>query len=107
MAKSVFNPTVISKQLLLQLRKSMVGNAIVNRNYTGDVRKLGDVVDILTPAGLTIGSYSSTSDITVQELDGSAQSLTVDEANYFAFYAHRPENIADYAAAFANEGAYG
>lgn len=108
MAKSSFNVTIVSKQLLLQLRKSMVANSIVNRNYAADGEiRLGEKVDILTPAGLTIGSYAAGTDISVQELNSSKQTLTVDQGDYFAFYAHRPERIADYVSAFAEEGAYG
>jgi hypothetical protein len=106
MPKSVFNPSLISAELLLNLRKAMVGNAVANRNYSGQVRKLNDVVDILTPSAITVGDYTTSADINVQELDGTSQTLTVDQSKYFAFYAHDPERIADYVDAFQQEGAY-
>jgi hypothetical protein len=106
MAKTVYNSTILAADLLLALRKNQVASSIVNRNYQGSVQRVGDTVSIVTPVGTTIRPYGSGTDITVDELDGSAQTLTADQANYFAFYAHDTDNVAAAADAFVDQDAY-
>lgn len=108
MPKAAFNKRILSNELLLTLRGNMVGASLVNRNYDSatEITKLGDKVDILTPAAVTVRPYSTGSDMTIDELSGTSQTLTVDQANSFAFYAHDPERIADYVSAFTEDGAY-
>lgn len=87
MAISAFKPEVWSAELLVALEKSLVYGAtgVVNRNYEGDISQYGDTVHITTLADPTIGTYSAHNDITIEDVDDSAQQLLIDQAKYFAF----------------------
>lgn len=79
-----FIPTIWSRELLYSLKKALVANAIVNRNYEGDIQTQGDTVKIQTPDAITVGNYTG-SDISFQGLTSATQSLLIDIAKYFAF----------------------
>jgi hypothetical protein len=55
------------------------------REYEGDV-KHAQSVKILGVGEPTIGAYDGTKDITIEEMADRGQILTIDQANYFAFY---------------------
>lgn len=48
--------------------------------------KYAQSVKILGVGEPTIGTYDSTTDITIEEMSDRGQILTIDQANYFAFY---------------------
>lgn len=79
-----FKPTIWSRNLLYSLKKSLVGNSLVNRNYQGEITSQGDTVKIQTPDAINVGNYTG-ADITFQGLTSATQSLAIDIAKYFAF----------------------
>jgi hypothetical protein len=87
MAITYFQPEVWSATLLSILSKSLVyaGAPCVNRNYEGDISAFGDTVHITSVADPTILDYSKDTDLTVQVLTDSDQTLTVTQAKAFAF----------------------
>ena len=85
MAVTNFIQSIWSKKIQddLELKCKLVDNCL--RDYEGDVKHAGSV-KILGVGEPTIGAYDSTQDITIEEMSDKGQVLTIDQANYFAFY---------------------
>ena len=80
-----FSPIIYSKQAQIALRRSAVTNAITNNSYFGDIANQGDTVRIQKEPDVTVNSLQRHTGISVEKLDDSDFSLTIDQANYFAF----------------------
>nr|DAV22273.1 MAG TPA: Major capsid protein [Caudoviricetes sp.] len=85
MAVSNFIQTIWSKKIQddLEIKCKLVENCL--RDYEGDC-KYAQSVKILGVGEPTIGTYSSSTDITIEEMSDKGQTLTIDQAKYFAFY---------------------
>ena len=89
MAVTNFIQTIWSKKIQdsLELKTKLVQNCL--RDYEGDV-KFARSVKILGVGTPTIGDYTSESvgenGISIEEMSDVGQTLTIDQANYFAFY---------------------
>jgi hypothetical protein len=85
MAVTNFIQTVWSKNIQddLELKCKLVQNC--TREYEGDC-KYAQSVKILGVGEPTIAKYDNTKDITIEEMSDKGQMLTIDQANYFAFY---------------------
>jgi hypothetical protein len=85
MAVTNFIQSIWSKKIQddLELKCKLVDNCL--RDYEGDV-KHAQSVKILGVGEPTIGAYDSSKDITIEEMSDKGQILTIDQANYFAFY---------------------
>lgn len=85
MAVTNFIQTIWSKKIQddLELKCKLVDNCL--REYEGDC-KYAQSVKILGVGEPTIGAYDGTKDITIEEMSDRSQILTIDQANYFAFY---------------------
>jgi hypothetical protein len=85
MAVTNFIQQVWSKKILddLELKTKLVKNCLTE--YEGDVKQARSV-KILGVGEPTIGAYDNTTDITIEEMSDKGQLLTIDQANYFAFY---------------------
>lgn len=85
MAVTNFIQTIWSKKIQddLELKCKLVDNCL--RDYEGDC-KYAQSVKILGVGEPTIGSYDSSKDINIEEMSDKGQILTIDQANYFAFY---------------------
>ena len=85
MAVTNFIQSIWSKKIQddLELKCKLVDNCL--RDYEGDVKQAGSV-KILGVGEPTIGAYDSGVDITIEEMSDKGQMLTIDQANYFAFY---------------------
>lgn len=85
MAVTNFIQTIWSKKIQdeLELACKLVENC--TREYEGDC-KYAQSVKILGVGEPTIGAYDSTKDINIEEMSDKGQLLTIDQANYFAFY---------------------
>lgn len=84
MAVSNFIQTIWSKKIQddLELKTKLVANCL--RSYEGDC-KYAQSVKILGVGEPTIGTYTGAA-ITIEEMSDKGQTLTIDQANYFAFY---------------------
>ena len=80
-----FSPIIYSKQAQIALRKSAVTNAITNNSYFGEIANQGDTVRIQKEPDVTVNALQRHTGISVEKLDDSDFSLTIDKANYFAF----------------------
>ena len=80
-----FSPIIYSKQAQIALRKAAITNAITNNSYFGDIANQGDTVRIQKEPDVTVNALQRHTGISVEKLDDSDFSLTIDKANYFAF----------------------
>lgn len=87
MAVTGFIPKLWSARLLNALDKSHVFANVVNRDYEGEIKKMGDTVHINTIGAVTIGTYTSNTDFSSgpETLATTDQTLTIDQAKYFNF----------------------
>lgn len=85
MAVTNFIQSIWSKKIQddLELKTKLVQNCL--REYEGDI-KYAASVKILGVGEPTIGAYNSGVDINIEEMSDKGQLLTIDQANYFAFY---------------------
>lgn len=85
MAVTNFVQSIWSKKIQddLELKCKLVDNCL--RDYEGDC-KYAQSVKILGVGEPTIGVYDGSKDITIEEMSDKGQLLTIDQANYFAFY---------------------
>ena len=85
MAVTNFIQSIWSKKIQddLELKTKLVQNCL--RDYEGDCKYAGSV-KILGVGEPTIGKYNSSTDITIEEMSDKGQLLSIDQANYFAFY---------------------
>lgn len=85
MAVTNFIQSIWSKKIQddLELKTKLVQNCL--RDYEGDC-KYAASVKILGVGEPTIGTYNSSTDITIEEMSDKGQLLSIDQANYFAFY---------------------
>lgn len=71
---------------MAHLDKAHVYGALVNRDYEGEIKEYGDKVKINQIGDIAIKDYVKGQDIEdPDELDGTAQELTIDQAKYFNF----------------------
>ena len=87
MAVTNFIPELWSARLLNARDKSHVFANVVNRDYEGDIKKMGDTVHINTIGAVTIGTYTQNTDFSSgpETLATTDQTLTIDQAKYFNF----------------------
>jgi len=80
-----FSPIIYSKQAQIALRRSAVTNAITNNSYFGEIANQGDTVRIQKEPDVTVNALQRHTGISVEKLNDADFSLTIDQANYFAF----------------------
>lgn len=88
MALTNFIPAVWSAQILLPLEKALVYGSplVVNRDYEGEIRDVGDRVKINAISDPTIVTYTKNTDVAaVETLSDSQQELVIDQARAFNF----------------------
>ncbi|MCL6611183.1 MAG: P22 coat protein - protein 5 domain protein [Peptococcaceae bacterium] len=88
MALDNFIPEIWSARLLVSLKKFLVygQDGVVNRDYEGEIRQMGDTVRINSIGPVTVGTYTKNTNIGDPEALTDAQTtLTIDQAKYFNF----------------------
>jgi hypothetical protein len=86
MALDAFIPEIWSARLLAHLDKKHVYAKLVNREYEGDIRNVGDTVRINQIGDVTVKDYTKNTAIQApDELTASQLTLTLDQAKYFNF----------------------
>lgn len=79
-----FIPELWSTALLDTLDKSLVLGNLVNRDYQGEIARVGDTVRIQKPGNLSVSAYSGSA-ITWAAPTSSQVVLTINKDKYFAF----------------------
>ncbi len=88
MALESFIPEIWSARLMANLQKFLVygQDGVVNRDYEGEIRQMGDTVRINSIGPITVGTYTKNTDIEPPETLTDAQTvLTIDQSKYFNF----------------------
>jgi hypothetical protein len=80
-----FTPQIFSQKVLKFFRRASVVEDITNTDYYGEIENFGDTVKIIKEPTLTISSYSRGAVINPQDLADDQITMTVDQANAFAF----------------------
>ena len=86
MAINNFIPQIWSARLLQNLNEAHVFANLVNRDYEGDIKGVGDTVKINAIGRVTVGTYTKNSNMAaVETLTDAQTTLEIDKANYFNF----------------------
>lgn len=80
-----FSPVIYSKKAQLAFRKTSVVQAVTNTDYFGEISSFGDTVKIITEPDITVSPYLRGTTVTAQDLADDELTLTVDQANFYAF----------------------
>lgn len=93
-----FNPTIWSKLFLENLNKRHVHADVMNRDYEGEIKEVGDTVKISSIGRITVKAYTRNAGLggtaaspTIagidrpEVLEGSSLFLTITESDYFNF----------------------
>ena len=80
-------PTLWSKMILRALNTLLVYNGpdVISRDYEGEIREAGDSVKIISIGDPEVRSYTKDTDITMDNLVDAAQTLVIDQQDYFNF----------------------
>lgn len=87
MAVENFIPELWSAKLLTKLETAHVFAApgVINRDWEGEISEAGDTVHLTGVVDPTIADYTSYTDITVEQVEDTGDTLVIDQAKYFAF----------------------
>ena len=80
-----FAPQIFSQKVLKFFRRASVAEDITNTDYTGEIENFGDTVNIIKEPTITVSSYTRGAVVNTQDLADDQITLTVDQANAFAF----------------------
>ena len=85
LVNGAFVPQIFSQKVLKFFRRASVAEDITNTDYTGEIENFGDTVNIIKEPTITVSSYTRGSVVNTQNLADDQITLTVDQANAFAF----------------------
>lgn len=84
MSVTSFIPELWAARLLENLNKEMIYANLLNRDYEGEIKNLGDTVHINSLGAVTTKTYTRNSDIDApEELTTTDQTLEINQGNYF------------------------
>ena len=79
-----FIPEIWSGKLIENFYDTTVLAAISNTDYEGEIRRMGDTVNIRTQPNITIRDYVKGQTLTVENPDSPKLQLVIDKGDYFA-----------------------
>lgn len=82
---AAFRPEKWSMRVLQRLDQINVMLPLVNRDYEGEIRNIGDTVWVRTFDDVTTADYTRALALTYSDRVPSKEALTISEAKYFAF----------------------
>ena len=80
-----FAPQIFSQKVLKFFRRASVAEDITNTDYFGEIENFGDTVNIIKEPTISVSSYTRGSVVNTQNIADDQITLTVDQANAFAF----------------------
>lgn len=87
MALDNFIPEIWASKIFSDYDKAFVFGNLVNRDYQGEIARMGDTVKINAIGSVTVNSWTKNSTtLTLQPLTGAQTQMTIDYADYFAFF---------------------
>lgn len=81
----IVSPTIWSGKLLVKFYEASVIPAISNTEYEGDIKDMGDQVEIRTTPDITISNYTKGQTLAVERPTPSVVSLLIDQGKYWNF----------------------
>jgi len=86
MAISTFIPTIWTEHLLCELDKQYIAALHCNREYEGEITKMGSTVKICGTGPITVSDYTKNINmLSPQALSETSKELTINRAKYFNF----------------------
>ena len=82
---SGFIPEIWSKKLLTKYYENCIYMEIANTDYEGEIKSVGDKVNIRTVPDITISDYEKGQDLNYEQPESAPVSLAIDQGHYFAF----------------------
>ena len=79
-----FIPEIWSGKLIENFYDATVLSAISNKDYEGEIRQMGDTVNIRTTPEITIKTYVKGQTLAVENPDKAKMQLVIDKGEYFA-----------------------
>ena len=79
-----FIPEIWSGKLIENFYDATILSAIANTDYEGEIRRMGDTVNIRTTPEITIKTYVKGQTLTVENPDKPKIQLVIDKGEYFA-----------------------
>tara|TARA_Y100000401_G_scaffold26513_1_gene18843 strand:+ start:6732 stop:7637 length:906 start_codon:yes stop_codon:yes gene_type:complete len=79
-----FIPEIWSGKLIENFYDATVLSAISNTSYEGEIRNMGDTVNIRTTPEITVQTYVKGQTLTVEQPDKAKLQLIIDKGEYFA-----------------------
>jgi hypothetical protein len=79
-----FIPEIWSGKLIQNFYDATVLSSIANTDYEGEIKRMGDTVNIRTTPEITIKTYVKGQTLTVENPDKPKIQLTIDKGEYFA-----------------------
>jgi hypothetical protein len=80
-----FIPEIWSGKLLVKFYAATVSAAICNTDYEGEIKDVGDVVQIRTVPDIVIRNYVKNQSLQIQRPDSPKKDMPIDKAKYFNF----------------------
>jgi hypothetical protein len=80
-----FIPEIWSGKLLVKFYSACVAASITNTDYEGEIKDVGDTVNIRTLADIVIRDYSKGGTLLIQRPDSPMVQFTINKAKYFNF----------------------
>lgn len=87
MAITNFIPELWSAAILEPFEQALVfaQPQICNRDYEGQIRQMGDTVNVTSVGAPTIKAYDKAADLVFEDLADTGSSLLIDQGDYFGF----------------------
>jgi len=97
------NQVLITSTLQRKLRKELVTNNLINRNYQGEISGPEDSVKILTPQTADVQDYNGGKVAPQTNLDVVNRQLDLDHNKYFNFTLSGSDNLSLFVEGFSDE----
>ena len=87
MAVTNFIPELWSAEVQLPFEKALVFGqpTVANTKHEGQIKQMGDTVNVTTISDPTIKTYNKSSDIAIDDVSDGNIKLVIDQGDYFAF----------------------
>lgn len=81
----VWIPEIYSQNVLLNLRRGSIADAITNSDYFGAIASYGDTVKIVAEPTITINNYTRGKVLTPQAIPATETTMVIDQAKEWSF----------------------
>jgi hypothetical protein len=100
MSVQSFIPTIWAASVLCQLEKASVYGSCLSRDYSGELKQVGDTVKIPIVGAVAVRPYTRNADISYDQATGSTLDIVIDNCSYWALKADDLDVVAQSKPAF-------